>query len=129
MIDPDYTPSCHTRSFFQCVEAAWSDVPQELIQSLFESMSRRANRRIARHIGRSDEAFRRCWQEWVDSSRFQCHVGSGRPKATADREGRLIVRSAVTALDSSLSTLRRSTRTRMSIKTIDRHLIQRNSTS
>ncbi|GFV60253.1 transposable element Tc1 transposase [Trichonephila clavipes] len=55
-----------------------------------------ANRRIARHMDRSDEAIRRCWQERVDNSRFQRHDGSGRPRVTADR-----VRLAVTAPDSS----------------------------
>ncbi|GFW09465.1 HTH_Tnp_Tc3_2 domain-containing protein [Trichonephila clavipes] len=44
------------------------------------------NRKITRHMGRRDAAIRRCWQEWVDSGRFQRHDGSGRPKATADRE-------------------------------------------
>ncbi|GFT32628.1 hypothetical protein TNCV_3145751 [Trichonephila clavipes] len=48
------------------------------------------NRRIARHMGRSDVAVRRCCQEWVDSSRFQHQDGSGRPRATADNEDRLI---------------------------------------
>ncbi|GFV44386.1 transposable element Tcb1 transposase [Trichonephila clavipes] len=57
-------------------------------------------------MGRSDVAIRRCWQEWMDSGRFQCHDGSGRPKATADREDGLTIRSVVTALDSSLSTIR-----------------------
>ncbi|GFT79199.1 HTH_Tnp_Tc3_2 domain-containing protein [Trichonephila clavipes] len=59
-----------------------------------------ANRRIAGHTGRSDAALRRCWQEWVDSGRFQRHDGSGRPTNTADQEDRLVVRSAVTAPDS-----------------------------
>ncbi|GFX65448.1 transposable element Tc1 transposase [Trichonephila clavipes] len=31
------------------------------------------NRRITRHMNRSDAAIRRCWQEWVDSDIFQCH--------------------------------------------------------
>ncbi|GFW19319.1 transposable element Tcb1 transposase [Trichonephila clavipes] len=34
-------PCCHTRSNLQRVEAAWSAVPQDHIQSLFESMPRR----------------------------------------------------------------------------------------
>ncbi|GFW39094.1 uncharacterized protein TNCV_1830861 [Trichonephila clavipes] len=51
-------------------------------------------------------AVRRCCQEWVDNGRFQRHDGSGQPRATADREDRLIVRSAVTAPDSSLLTIR-----------------------
>ncbi|GFV62118.1 hypothetical protein TNCV_4109211 [Trichonephila clavipes] len=41
-----------------------------------------------------------------NSGRFQCHDGSGRPSATADREDRLIARSAFTRPDSSLSTIR-----------------------
>ncbi|GFU14061.1 hypothetical protein TNCV_2536151 [Trichonephila clavipes] len=46
-------------------------------------------------------------QEWVDSGRVQRHDGTGEPRDTADQEDRLIVRSAVTALHSSLSTIRR----------------------
>ncbi|GFV76297.1 HTH_Tnp_Tc3_2 domain-containing protein [Trichonephila clavipes] len=37
-IDPDYTPSCPPDQLWQRVEAAWSAVPHEHIQSLFESM-------------------------------------------------------------------------------------------
>ncbi|GFV13594.1 HTH_Tnp_Tc3_2 domain-containing protein [Trichonephila clavipes] len=85
-----------------------------------------ANWRVARHMGRSDVAIRRCWQEWVGNDRFQRHDDSGRPKATADGEDRLIVRSAVTASDSSLSTIRRTTRTRVFAMTIHRRLIERN---
>ncbi|GFU88304.1 HTH_Tnp_Tc3_2 domain-containing protein [Trichonephila clavipes] len=62
-----------------------------------------ANRRIIRDMGLSDAAIRRCWQGKVNNGRFQRHDGSGRPRATADREERLIVRSAVSAPDSSLS--------------------------
>ncbi|GFW69081.1 transposable element Tc1 transposase [Trichonephila clavipes] len=58
-------------------------------------------------MGRSDAAIIRCWQEWVGSFRLQRQNGSGRPRAIADREERLIVRSAVTDPDSSLSTIRR----------------------
>ncbi|GFV37034.1 hypothetical protein TNCV_2381811 [Trichonephila clavipes] len=47
---------------------------------------------------------------------------SCRPRATADREGRLIVRSAVT----SLSTFRHTTRTRVFTMTIHRRLIEQN---
>ncbi|GFW35373.1 HTH_Tnp_Tc3_2 domain-containing protein [Trichonephila clavipes] len=53
------------------------------------------NRGIARHMGRSNAAIRRCWQEWMHNGRFQRRDGSGRPKATTDRD-RLIARSAVT---------------------------------
>ncbi|GFW21573.1 HTH_Tnp_Tc3_2 domain-containing protein [Trichonephila clavipes] len=85
-----------------------------------------ANRRIARHMGQSDAAIRRCWQEWVDRGRFKRHDGSGRPRTTADRQDRLIARSAVTALDTLLSTVRRTTRTRVSTMDIHRRLIERN---
>ncbi|GFV09767.1 HTH_Tnp_Tc3_2 domain-containing protein [Trichonephila clavipes] len=30
-----------------------------------------ANRRIARHMGQSNAAIRKCWQEWVENGRFQ----------------------------------------------------------
>ncbi|GFW75901.1 HTH_Tnp_Tc3_2 domain-containing protein [Trichonephila clavipes] len=70
-----------------------------------------SNRRIARHMGRSDATIRRYWQEWVENGRFQGYDGSGRPKTTEDQEDRLIVRSAVTASNSSLSTIRRVTHT------------------
>ncbi|GFX69833.1 hypothetical protein TNCV_4391881 [Trichonephila clavipes] len=45
-----------------------------------------ANWRITRHMGRSDVAVRRYWQERIDNSKFQRHDGSGRLRATADRE-------------------------------------------
>ncbi|GFW30034.1 HTH_Tnp_Tc3_2 domain-containing protein [Trichonephila clavipes] len=77
-------------------------------------------------MGRSDAAFRRCWQEWVDNGIFQRHDGSSRPRATADQEDRLIVRSAVTALDSSLSTIRNMTRIRVSTMNIHRQPIEQN---
>ncbi|GFX67957.1 DUF1758 domain-containing protein [Trichonephila clavipes] len=41
--------------------------------------------RIARHMGRSDAAFRRCLQEWMDNFRFQRHDGSGLPRATTEQ--------------------------------------------
>ncbi|GFV78053.1 HTH_Tnp_Tc3_2 domain-containing protein [Trichonephila clavipes] len=77
-------------------------------------------------MGRSDVAIRRCWQEWGDNGRLQRHDGSGRPRVTADLEDRLIAKSAITAPDSSLSTIRRVTRTRVSTITIHRRLIELN---
>ncbi|GFY25013.1 HTH_Tnp_Tc3_2 domain-containing protein [Trichonephila clavipes] len=62
----------------------------------------------------------------MDTDRFQRHDGSGLPKATADQEDRLIVISAVTALDSSLSTIRHVTRTPVFTMTIHRRQIERN---
>ncbi|GFW40621.1 HTH_Tnp_Tc3_2 domain-containing protein [Trichonephila clavipes] len=85
-----------------------------------------ANWRITRHMGRSDAAIRRCWKKWVNNGRFQRHDGSGRPRVTVNLEDRLIVRSAVTALDSLLSTIRRTTRMQVSTMTIYRRLIKRN---
>ncbi|GFW16126.1 uncharacterized protein TNCV_4681181 [Trichonephila clavipes] len=52
-IDQDYTPSCHTRSTWHRVEAAWSAVPQEYVQSLFESMPRRLAAVISNNDGYS----------------------------------------------------------------------------
>ncbi|GFV39041.1 HTH_Tnp_Tc3_2 domain-containing protein [Trichonephila clavipes] len=77
-------------------------------------------------MGRSNAAFRRCWQEWVDNGRFQGNDGSDRLRATADRKDRLLVRLVVTTPDSSLSTVRRATRTRVSTMTIQRWLIEQN---
>ncbi|GFY13992.1 HTH_Tnp_Tc3_2 domain-containing protein [Trichonephila clavipes] len=77
-------------------------------------------------MGRNDAAIRRCWQEWADNGRFHDHDGRGRPRVTSDREDRLIVRPSVTAPDSSLSTIRRATRTRVSTMTIHRRLIELN---
>ncbi|GFW58971.1 HTH_Tnp_Tc3_2 domain-containing protein [Trichonephila clavipes] len=85
-----------------------------------------ANRRITSNMGRSDASIRRCWQEWVENGRFQRHDGIGRPRTTEDRENRLTVRSAVTASNSSLSTIRRKRRTRVSTMTIHRRLMERN---
>ncbi|GFX10314.1 hypothetical protein TNCV_1867091 [Trichonephila clavipes] len=36
-----------------------------------------ANWRITHHMGGSDAAIRRSWQEWVDNGKFQGHDGSG----------------------------------------------------
>ncbi|GFV28415.1 HTH_Tnp_Tc3_2 domain-containing protein [Trichonephila clavipes] len=83
-----------------------------------------ANRKIARHMDRSDAIIKSCCQEWMDSGRFQRRDSSGLPRATTDQEDRFIVRSTVTALDLSLSTIRRTNRTRVSTMTIHRWLIE-----
>ncbi|GFX22359.1 HTH_Tnp_Tc3_2 domain-containing protein [Trichonephila clavipes] len=85
-----------------------------------------ANRRIVRHMDRSDAANKRCWQEWVDYGRFQPHDGSGRPRIKADWEDRVIIPSAITTQDSSLSTIKSATSTRVSTMTIHRRLIELN---
>ncbi|GFV50215.1 HTH_Tnp_Tc3_2 domain-containing protein [Trichonephila clavipes] len=80
-------------------------------------------RRIRAHY---EQLSKRCWQEWVDKGIFQRHNDCGRPRATADRKDRLIIRSAVTAPDSSLSTIRSATRTRVSTITTHRRQIEQN---
>ncbi|GFX95561.1 HTH_Tnp_Tc3_2 domain-containing protein [Trichonephila clavipes] len=84
------------------------------------------NRRIARYMGRSKAAIRICWQEWMDNGRFQRHDGSDRCRSTSDWEDEFTVRSAVTAPDSLLSTIRHATYTRVSTMTIHRRLTERN---
>ncbi|GFW04208.1 hypothetical protein TNCV_2669731 [Trichonephila clavipes] len=49
----DYNFSCHTRSTLERVEAAWSAVSQEHMQSLFESMLRRVAAVISNNDGYS----------------------------------------------------------------------------
>ncbi|GFV12790.1 HTH_38 domain-containing protein [Trichonephila clavipes] len=46
-----------------------------------------SNRRIGRHLGRSDMVVARCWQQWVTEGRVYRRGGSGRPRNTNDREG------------------------------------------
>ncbi|GFW87804.1 hypothetical protein TNCV_1359081 [Trichonephila clavipes] len=41
-------------------------------------------------MGRSDAAIKRCWQEWVDSGRFQYHDSNSQPRTTADQDDRFI---------------------------------------
>ncbi|GFU66473.1 HTH_Tnp_Tc3_2 domain-containing protein [Trichonephila clavipes] len=57
--------------------------------------------------------------------RFQRHDGSGRTRATAHWEDKLIVRSAVSVPDPSLSIIRRATHTRVFTMTIHIRLIER----
>ncbi|GFW02313.1 uncharacterized protein TNCV_1732281 [Trichonephila clavipes] len=67
----------------------------------------------------------RCYQEWVVNGKFQHPDGNGRLCATADREDRFIVETAVTETESSLSTIRRTTHKRVFTMTIHRRLIER----
>ncbi|UYV61580.1 hypothetical protein LAZ67_1005361 [Cordylochernes scorpioides] len=85
-----------------------------------------SNRLIARHLCRSDAAIRRCWQKWVNNGSMQRQDGSGRPRATTEREDRAIVRMAVAAPESTLSTIQRVTGTQVSKMTINRRLRERN---
>ncbi|GFU81524.1 HTH_38 domain-containing protein [Trichonephila clavipes] len=47
-----------------------------------------SNRRIGRHLGRSDIVVARCWQQWITEGRVYRRGGSGRPRNTNDREDR-----------------------------------------
>ncbi|UYV70264.1 Transposase [Cordylochernes scorpioides] len=64
----------------------------------------------------------RCWQKWVNNGRLQRQDGSGRSRATTKREDRAIVRMAVAAPESTLSTIQRVTGTQVSKVTINRRL-------
>ncbi|UYV73539.1 Transposase [Cordylochernes scorpioides] len=85
-----------------------------------------SNRLIARHLCRSDAVIRRCWQKWVNNGSMQRQDGSGRPRATTEREDRAMARMAVAALESTLSTIQRVTGTQVSKMTINRRLRERN---
>ncbi|GFT00968.1 HTH_38 domain-containing protein [Trichonephila clavipes] len=41
-----------------------------------------SNRRIGRHLGRSDMVVARCWQQWITEGRVYRRGGSGRPRNT-----------------------------------------------
>ncbi|GFT53549.1 transposable element Tcb2 transposase [Trichonephila clavipes] len=55
-----------------------------------------SNRRIGRHLGRSDMVVARCWQQWITEGRVYRRGGSGRPRNTNDREDRAIRRAVST---------------------------------
>ncbi|GFV81285.1 HTH_38 domain-containing protein [Trichonephila clavipes] len=57
-----------------------------------------SNRRIGRHLGRSDMVVARCWQQWITE---------GRPRNTNDREDRAIRRVATSASTTSLASIQR----------------------
>ncbi|UYV71212.1 hypothetical protein LAZ67_8002204 [Cordylochernes scorpioides] len=56
-IDPDYTPAATPDQHWQRVEAAWSAVPQEHIQSLFESMPWRVATNFVKAMDRNASGF------------------------------------------------------------------------
>ncbi|GFU62238.1 HTH_Tnp_Tc3_2 domain-containing protein [Trichonephila clavipes] len=66
-----------------------------------------SNRRIGRHLGRSDMVVARCWQQWITEGRVYRHGGSGRPRNTNDREDRAIRRVATSAPTTSLASIQR----------------------
>ncbi|GFV17463.1 HTH_38 domain-containing protein [Trichonephila clavipes] len=66
-----------------------------------------SNRRIGRHLGRSDMVVARCWQQWITEGRVHRRGGSGRPRNTNDREDRAIRRVATSAPTTSLASIQR----------------------
>ncbi|GFX97157.1 uncharacterized protein TNCV_556471 [Trichonephila clavipes] len=69
-------------------------MPPLTIRTHYEKMSKfergriiglnKAGWKIARHMGRSDAAIRRCLQEWMDNGIFQHYDSSGQRMATGD---------------------------------------------
>ncbi|GFW11649.1 HTH_Tnp_Tc3_2 domain-containing protein [Trichonephila clavipes] len=66
-----------------------------------------SNRRIGRHLGRSDMVVARCWQQWITECRVYRRGGSGRHRNTNDREDRAIRRVATSAPTTSLASIQR----------------------
>ncbi|GFW38760.1 putative transposable element [Trichonephila clavipes] len=67
-----------------------------------------SNRRIGRHLGRSDMVVARCWQQWITEGRVYRRGGwSGRPRNRNDREDRAIRRVATSAPTTSLASIQR----------------------
>ncbi|GFU73393.1 HTH_38 domain-containing protein [Trichonephila clavipes] len=55
-----------------------------------------SNRRIGRHLGRSDMVVARCWQQWI--TEVECTVAEGQDvRNTNDSEDRAIRRVATSA--------------------------------
>ncbi|GFX44130.1 uncharacterized protein TNCV_4119261 [Trichonephila clavipes] len=65
-----------------------------------------SNRRIGRHLGRSDMVVARCWQQWITEGRVYRRRGSGRPRNTNDHEDRA-TRVATSAPTTSLASIQR----------------------
>ncbi|GFV98551.1 HTH_38 domain-containing protein [Trichonephila clavipes] len=73
-----------------------------------------SNRRIGRHLGRSDMVVARCWQQWITEGRVYRRGGSGRPRNTNDREDRAIRKVAKPT--TSLASIQRHLKTSSAIK-------------
>lgn len=66
-----------------------------------------SNRRIGRHLGRSDMIVARCRRQWITEGRVYRRGGSGRPRSTNERQDRAIRRAAISAPTTSLASIRR----------------------
>ncbi|GFV16503.1 transposable element Tcb2 transposase [Trichonephila clavipes] len=92
------------------LQQIWNEMSQDIIQNSLEPYKglREAgwsNRRIGRHLGRSDMVVARCWQQWITEGRVYRRGGSGRPRNTNDREDRAIRRVATSAPTTSLASI------------------------
>ncbi|GFV63930.1 transposable element Tcb2 transposase [Trichonephila clavipes] len=84
-------------------------------------------RRVARQLGRSDCAVRRCWDQWIREMSFTRRPGSGRPRQTSRREDHHIVRNArllSTASAAIQAQVAPSRRAHVSSRTIRRRLAE-----
>ncbi|GFV08324.1 transposable element Tcb2 transposase [Trichonephila clavipes] len=85
-----------------CASATREDLVMYLEESGQEAGG--SNRRIGRHLGRSDMVVARCW---ITEGRVYRRGGSGRPRNTNDREDRAIRRVATSAPTTSLASIQR----------------------
>ncbi|GFU21358.1 BTB domain-containing protein [Trichonephila clavipes] len=98
--------ACYSPYFADAfVRPGFSDVHYGRIIGLREAGW--SNRRIGRHLGRSDMVVARCWQQWITEGRVYRRGGSGRPRNTNDREDRAIRRVATSAPTTSLASIQR----------------------
>ncbi|GFV42741.1 hypothetical protein TNCV_840961 [Trichonephila clavipes] len=96
-------------NFFHFVIALYDKAgqPVEVERTAFVGEAGWSNRRIGRHLGRSDMVVARCWQQWITEGRVYRRRGSGRPRNTNDREDRAIRRVATSAPTTSLASIQR----------------------
>ncbi|GFV68345.1 hypothetical protein TNCV_575971 [Trichonephila clavipes] len=66
-----------------------------------------SNRRIGRHLGRSDMVVARCWQQWITEGRVYRREGQDVPGTQNDHEDRAIRRVATSAPTTSLASIQR----------------------
>ena len=65
-----------------------------------------SNRRIGRHLGRSDKIVVHCWRKWITEGRVYRRRLSGRPRNTNKSEDCAIRRAATCTPTTSLSSIR-----------------------
>ncbi|GFW15964.1 transposable element Tcb2 transposase [Trichonephila clavipes] len=102
-------PVASPDQLWQRVEAAWSAVPQEHIQSLFESMPRRVAAVISNHGGYSGYRF---WQEphFTEGAKFEQISEFERGRIIGLREAGLSYRAVATRVQRNSSTIMRDSK-------------------